>query len=129
MIGDDHNYHFGLCRADRTKKLGFHTYAMLAKLLNGQAVAPADHEVTIAAAEGSFGQRYHHLLKRADGAQILFLYDKESALTATAALTTPGTTCTKWNLDGTSQAWPEFDGTTISDIRLRPGEVCVFEVR
>jgi hypothetical protein len=129
MIGDDHNYHFGLCRADRTKKLSFHTYAMLAKLLNGQAVAPADDEVTVTATEGAFGKQYHHLFKRADGVQVLFLYEKEKALTAAATLTTPGTKCMKWNLDGTSRAYPEFDGSTISGIRLRPGEVCVFEVR
>jgi hypothetical protein len=129
MIGDDHNYHFGLCRADRTKKLAFSTYALLADFLNGRAIAPADDEVTVTAMEGRFGKQYHHLLKRADGAQILFVYDKENSVAARAVLASPGTTCTSWDLDGTSRNWPQFDGNTISDIPLVPGEVCVFEIR
>ena len=129
MIGDEHNYHFGLCRADRTKKLAFHTYALLAKLLNGRAIAPADHEVSITAIEGCFGKQYHHLLKRDDSAQILFVYDKENSVTARAVLATSGKTCTKYALDGTSQMWPGFDGHTISDLQLSPGDVSVFEIK
>jgi len=128
MIGDEHNYHFGLCRSDRTKKLAFHTYKLLVQLLHGQTVAAADSRVAVEATKGDLGDEYHHLLLRADGSQILFVYDKKTAVTATATLTTPGTTCTKWNLDGTSETWPDFNGNTISNIPLTPGQVCIFEI-
>jgi len=128
MIGDEHNYHFGLCRSDRTKKLAFHTYQMLVKLLNGRTVAAADSRVVVEATEGEFGDEYHHLLVRADGSQVLFVYDKQAAATAKATLALPGRTCTKWNLDGSSQTWADFDGNTISNIDLTPGHVCIFEI-
>jgi hypothetical protein len=127
-IGDDHNYHFGLCRADGTKKLAFHTYRLLVTLLDGKVVVPADYEVTLRATGGSFGDEHHHLLKRSDGTQVLFLYDRENAVTCDVTLPLRGDTCTKWNLDGTSVTWDDFDGRTISDIPLMPEQVWIFEI-
>jgi PKD repeat protein len=57
------------------------------------------------------------------------VYDKKNTAVAEATLTNPGSTCTKWNLDGTSTDWSaNFDGTTISNIAVGPGEVAIFEV-
>ncbi|MDH4180087.1 MAG: hypothetical protein OEV33_06205, partial [Armatimonadota bacterium] len=79
------------------------------------------------------GKEYHYLIYRDEGAgpdsQIVVVYDKKNTVTCEATLTDPGSTCTKWNLDGTSVDWSaNFDGTTISNISLAPGGVAIFEV-
>jgi hypothetical protein len=129
MIGDEHNYHFGLCRSDRSKKLAFYTYRMLVALLQGRVVRAAAAQVATAATEGEFGELHHHLLQREDGTQILFIYDRENAATAEAALMAAGSTCAQWELDGRSRPWPHFNGTTISNIVLTPGQVRIYEIR
>jgi len=129
MIGDEHNYHFGLCRSDGSKKLAFRTYRLLVSLLDGRSVRAADGRVRITATSGSLGAEHHHLLQRADGAQILFVYDKENAATVQATLSDPGAACTSWRLDGTSEPWADFDGANISGIALDPGQVRIFEIR
>lgn len=129
MIGDEHNYHFGLCRADRTKKLSFHAYDMLTDLLDGRTVTPADCEATVEATEGCLGELHHHLLRRSDGVQVLFVYDKENTAVCSVTLTVPGKKCTKWNLDGTAEVWGDFDGTVVSNIALAPGQVWIFEIK
>jgi hypothetical protein len=129
MIGDEHNYHFGLCRSDRSKKLAFYTYRMLVALLQGRVVRAAAAQVATAATEGEFGELHHHLLQREDGTQILFIYDRENAATAEAALMAAGSTCTQGELDGRSRPWPHFNGTTISNIVLTPGQVRIYEIR
>ena len=61
--------------------------------------------------------------------QILVVYDGRNCLTCEATPTVAGSTCTKWNLDGTSVDWSaNFDDTTISNIAVSPGEVAIFEV-
>jgi len=133
-IGPDDIRYLGLCDQFRTKKLAFDTVAMWVALLDGRTITtPVNSDLTITATSGRFGNEYAYLIYRDEGAgpdsQIVVLYDKKNELTCEATLTDPGSTCTKWNLDGTYTDWSaNFDGTTISNISLTLDEVAIFEV-
>ncbi|NIM04126.1 MAG: hypothetical protein GTN65_00535, partial [Armatimonadetes bacterium] len=129
-IGDDHNHHLGITTfPDRKPKLAFYTLDVVSDLLNKKKVIPATNEVTVAVTSGEAGRLYKYLFKISDGSQVLFIYDKKNTLTCDVSLPAVGKTCTKWNLDGTSQTWTDFDGATISNIPLSPGHVWIFEIR
>ena len=59
---------------------------------------------------------------------MLFVYDKRSAPTITVTLQRPGRRAIAYALDGTSAPYSAFDGTTLANIALSPGEVAIFVV-
>ena len=64
-----------------------------------------------------------------DTSQLLFIYDKRNSLTCQATLTIAGTTCTKWNMDGTSQDFTaNLNGTVISNIPVVKNELTLLEI-
>ncbi|MCJ7750277.1 MAG: hypothetical protein MUQ65_04170 [Armatimonadetes bacterium] len=134
VIGEDLWRYVGLCDEDRNKKLAFDTVAMWVSLLDDRTITtPVNGDLSVTATSGRFGKEYHYLIYRDEGAgpdsQIVVVYDKKNTAVAEATLTIPGSTCTKWNVDGTSVDWSaNFDGTTISNIAVGPGEVAIFEV-
>lgn len=79
-IGDEKNYYLGITRADRTKKLAFHTIALLIDLLSG-TITTADNEVAVTVRRGRPGDLHWHLFKRPDDKQVLFVYDKQASPT------------------------------------------------
>lgn len=127
-IGDEKNYYLGITRADRSKKLAFHTVAMLNDLLSAGRMTTATDEASITVAEGRPGDLHWRLFRRPDGKQVLFIYDKKASPTVTVRLRTPGTRAFKYELDGTSTEYPRFDGTVLSDIRLAPDQVAIFRI-
>jgi len=127
VIGDDKNYHLGITRADRSKKLAFYTVAMLHRLLSGQ-ITTANNEVSLTVRAGRPGDLHAHLFKRPDGKQVLFLYDKRAAVTVEARLRTEGTAAFQYDLDGTSKPHVGFDRTVLSGVRLTPGQVAIFRI-
>ncbi|NIM04716.1 MAG: cellulase family glycosylhydrolase [Armatimonadetes bacterium] len=137
VIGPEDVRYLGLCEYDRTKKLAFNAVKMMVSLLDDETITtPENHEVTLEATSGHFGDEYWRLIKRDEGggdvSQVLVVYDKKNTVTCEATLTTAGdpNDCTLWNLDGTSTDWSSnFDGTTISNIQLDGREVVrVFEI-
>ena len=58
-IGDHANYHLGITRADRTKKLAFYTVDLLTDLLDTGALTPADEAATVAVTEGASPHPFH----------------------------------------------------------------------
>jgi hypothetical protein len=130
VIGPDDIRYLGLCTQTRVKKLAFDTFAMWVSLLDDATITtPVNSELTVEKITGRFGQKYQYLIKCSDGRQIVVVYDKKNTLTARATLTTPGSTCTKWNIDGTSTNWSaNFNGTVINNIPLSALDVAIFEV-
>ena len=129
IIGDAHNYHFGVTRwPDRKLKLAYHTLDMLTDLLDKKQLTPADNAAKVEVTAGSAGQLYHHLFKLADGSQVLFIYDKTKACTVRVALKSAGKTAHRYSLDNKSVLYPEFSDKTLRNIQLQPGEVQVFKV-
>jgi hypothetical protein len=128
MIGDDTNYYLGLTRADRTKKLAFYTVDLLTDLLDTGAIIPADDEATVQVTAGTAGELYHHLFKRPEGSQVLFVYDKRAAPTVQVTLATPGQKAIRYELDGSAAPHTAFDGTTLAGVSLQPGQVAIFRI-
>jgi hypothetical protein len=128
VIGDAVNYYLGITRTDRTKKLAFHTLDMLTDLLNTGTITPADTEATVTVTSGKSNQLYHHLFIRPDGRQVLFVYDKLGNPTVRVSIRRPGKTATRYALDGSSAPHAAFDGRTLDEIQLRPGNVAIFSI-
>ena len=127
-IGDDKNYYLGITRADRTRKLAFHTVALLTDLLSVGELTSAGSEASVTVSEGNAGELHRRLFKRADGKQVLFVYDKQADPTVTVKLQTPGKTAFKYELKGAIKKYAAFDGSTLSDIRLAAGQVAIFRI-
>jgi hypothetical protein len=127
-LGDDANYYLGLLHTDGTKKLAFATLDLITDLLDTGTLVVADPEAHVAVTGGASGDLYRHLFVRPDGRQVLFVYDKRAAPTISVTLQRPGRRAIAYALDGTAAAYPAFDGTTLSNIALSPGEVAIFVV-
>ena len=127
-IGDEKNHFLGITRTDRTKKLAFHTVALLKNLLGQTAIAPADTDAMVTLIAGAHGDLHHHLFKRADGKQVLFIYDKAADLEVRVRLRQPGKVALRYELDGTATIHQPFDGTTLENIRSSAGDVTIFRI-
>ncbi|GFO63200.1 hypothetical protein GMPD_11190 [Geomonas paludis] len=128
VIGESENYYLGLLKADRRKKLAFHTVKRLLALLNVGNLTVADAQLGVEVSEGSRGELYQHLFVRPDGRQVLLVWDKKGSPTLRIR-TRPGTTVTEYSLDGTPMPFTSFDGRVLSQVRLKPGMVRIFEIR
>jgi hypothetical protein len=127
-IGSDANYHLGITKKDRTPKLAYFTIGMLVKLLRPGIITTADGELSVTVTSGQEGEPYFHLFKRPDGHQILFAYDKKCSLTVNLSLLTSGSKAIAYALNGTSTRFTSFDGMTLSNVRLSPGKISIFEI-
>ncbi|MBA3912863.1 MAG: beta-galactosidase [Acidobacteriales bacterium] len=128
VIGSDANYHLGITTVHRKPKLAYFTIGMLVKLLPPGVLTTADNELTVNVTSGQEGEPYFHLFRRQDGHQILFAYDKMGSPTVSIHLATAGTTANFYALDGTKKPYLNFDGTTLSNVQLAPGEISIIEV-
>jgi len=128
VIGDQPNYHLGLMRVDRTKKLAFHTVDLLTDLLGTGTLTVADAELGAEVTAGRAERLYHHLLVRPDNRQVLVAWDRAGAPTLRLHLTRPGARVVEFALDGEEHPYDAFDGRTLRDVRLEPGRVRIFEV-
>jgi polysaccharide biosynthesis protein PslG len=127
-IGDEKNHYLGLTRADRTKKLAFHTVALLTDLLAVGKITPVDGDLTVTVSGGQAGDVQSHLFRRPDGKQVLFIYDKSGNPTIRLSLRNPGKTAVRYQLDGTSTQYASFDGRTLDNIELTGGNVAIFRI-
>lgn len=128
VIGEPENHFLGLTYPDRKKKLAFHTVQRLVALMDTGVIGVADGAVQIRVSEGRPGELYHHAFIRPDGIQVLFLWDKAEAPLLDVRLPRAGATVTEYALDGTGTPYPDFDGRTLRNLRLIPGEVRVFAI-
>lgn len=128
VIGGEPNYHLGLTRVDRTKKLAFSTVQMLSGLLNVGTLTTADKDARVMVTKGTAGELYEHLFKRDDGSQVLFVYDKTASPVVRVQLTQRGATAYRYQLDGTSSPYAAFDGKTLSAVQLTAGDVAIFRI-
>jgi polysaccharide biosynthesis protein PslG len=128
IIGESENYYLGLTRADRTKKLAFHTVKRLVGLLDTGRLTVADAELAVEVTGGRKGELFHHLFVRPDGRQVLLVWDKKGNPTLRLK-TRKGSAAVEYALDGAAQKFESFDGEWLSDLRLTPGTVRIFGIR
>ena len=83
--------------------------------------------VSGAAQTGSEGLR-RHLFRRPDGLQVAFVWVADGAPTVSLRLPTPGSAAIAFAFDGSARRWEAFDGRTIADVHVRPGEARFFVV-
>jgi hypothetical protein len=131
VIGDAPNYHLGLTRVDRTRKLAFYTVDMLTDLLDTGSLTVADEQVRVTLASGETtdgGARHAHLFVRPDGDRVLFVWDREAASTVRIQVPGPVGSVTEYQLDGKPTVHADGGGF-LSSVTLARGEPRIFRLR
>jgi hypothetical protein len=127
-IGGAPNYHLGITRVDRTKKLAFHTVQRLVQLLDAGTLTIADERLSLKLSQGSESDIRRHLFLRPDGRSVLFAWSMREEAVADVMLPAGGSRATEYALDGTARPVTSFDGRRLENVRLRPGEARVFSI-
>lgn len=128
VIGEKENYFLGITNADRTKKLAFYLLKRLIGWLSAAPLTVADSELTVAVTGGRGEALYHHLFVRQDGGQLLFVWDKRGSPTVDLRVARLASGANEYGLDGTVDSDLPFDGRTLRQVRLKPGEARIFEL-
>jgi hypothetical protein len=126
VIGDEKNYHLGITRTDRTRKLAFHTVAALRDLLASAPITNASDELIVTVTDGVARELHWRLFRRGDGKQVLFVYDKRGSPALRLSLRAAAAAAFRFGLDGQSVRISRFDGYTIPNLRLTAGQVAIF---
>lgn len=122
-IGDAPNYHLGLTRTDRSKKVAFHTVRMLVKLFSGRITR--DVVRTSGAAPRNV---FVYAFRRDDGRQFVAAWTKSAEQTIEISVTRPAKRAIEYGFDGSTAPYPAFAGRTLSHVALRPGTARLFEL-
>ena len=121
VIGDAPNYHLGLTRTDRTKKLAFATIDLLTDLLDTGTLHVLSRHATVTLGEGR-GQVSHHVFERPDGDRVVIAWSRDDArrITLTFSETRP-LNAIQYSLSGAPSALGDrYDGRQLR-LDLRPG--------
>lgn len=130
VIGDTPNYHLGLTRVDRTKKLAFHTVDMLTDLLDVGTLQVLDEELRMEVDQDGDARReavHAHLFGRPDGDRVLIAWTTGAPATARFE-GVGGGMLTEFSLGGA----PQVRGTArpfLDRVDLSAGSPRVFRVR
>jgi hypothetical protein len=127
-IGDAPNYHLGITRVDRRKKIAFGTLRRLVGLLGRQPVAPVDPnrllDVSVPAADLN-----RRVFAGADGRQFAFVWTLGSRAVVMLRHPRGNGQVIEYSVDGEDKGAvaPGRDGRL--EITLNPGQVRYFEIR
>jgi hypothetical protein len=128
VIGDAPNYHLGLTRVDRTRKLAFYTVDMLTDLLDTGRLIVADDDAEVSAAGEKAGELHHHLFVRPDGARVLFVWDRTASSTVTVRVRGEVRSVTELQLDGRPVEYRDAAAEVLSRVTLARGEPRIFRL-
>lgn len=122
-IGDVPNYHLGLTRTDRSRKLAFQTVRMMVALFGGTVTieAPRTNPST---RQDLFVYAFH----RDDGRQLVAAWTKSGTQIVDVSVTRRATRALEHRLDGSTIPYPAFTTGTLSEVELHPGTARVFEL-
>jgi hypothetical protein len=126
-IGDAPNYHLGLTRTNREKKLAFHTVARLVSLLGASPLARRDAQPSIDVSPPGADVYRHHFVRR-DGRQLLFVWTRRSKADVTIRLADRATRAIEYAIDGTPLRQSAVVNNALDSISLEPGDVRFFEL-
>jgi hypothetical protein len=125
-IGDAPNYHLGLTRADRTRKLAFDTIDLLTDLLDTRTLTVDDRDLAVSVVGGTAGELHHHLFTRPDGDKVLIVWDRLAA--PTLSLEAPGVSGSiEYDIDGRPLEW-DAEGLALERVTLEPGVPRIFKL-
>jgi hypothetical protein len=121
-IGDLPNYHLGLTRTDRTKKLAFATVDMLTDLLDTGRITIDDDAATVAGDGVAAGDLYHHVFVRPDGDRVLIVWTRTIAARVDVTIATSAQMI-EYTIDGRQRPV-----TSLRQLILVGGEPRVFRL-
>ena len=101
VIGDAPNYHLGLTRVDRKKKLAFSTVRVLVALFGGQ---PFHTGPPVVSRTGTSGELHHQHFLRQDGSSVVVVWNRTADDRVEVRL--DGRPVTEFELDGTQREHP-----------------------
>ena len=122
-IGDAPNYHLGLTRTDRSKKLAFHTVRMMVELFR-RPVTFDPPRTTGAAA----GEVFAYAFTRDDGRQLVAAWTKAADRTVDISVNRPATRAIEHRLDASTAPYSRFAGRMLSHVTLHQGTARLFEL-
>jgi hypothetical protein len=122
-IGDAPNYHLGITRTDRSRKLAFHVIRSMVALMRGSLVI---EDARIAGAPRD--DLFVYAFRRDDGRRIVVAWTKHLDQTVDITAAGPATRATEHQFDGTTASYGAFDGATLLRVTLHPGTARVFEL-
>ncbi len=122
-IGDAPNYHLGLTRVDRTKKLAFSSVKTMIALLGGQ---PFSMEALDVRRRDAAGELHHHAFARSDGRVVIAIWNRTADDRVAIGLPRAGQ-LVEHGLDGMATAPAAHD--RFLQIELKRGIPRVFELR
>ena len=122
-IGDAPNYHLGITRTDRTRKLAFQTIRSMVALMRGALVVE-----DAAVAGGPRDGLFVYAFRRDDGRRIVIAWTKHVDQTVDITAAGHMTRATEHQFDGTAASYRAFDGGTLLRVALHPGTARVFEL-
>jgi hypothetical protein len=122
-IGDAPNYHLGLTKVDRTRKLAFSTVKLLVALLGGR---PFKTGTLNLGPRTVIGELHHHAFIREDGSTTLVIWNRTADDVVNFTLPRAGRVL-EYGLDGTSTEQALKDASL--EIRLQKGLPRLFELR
>jgi polysaccharide biosynthesis protein PslG len=117
VIGDAPNYHLGLTRADRSKKLAFQTVAMLINLLDTGTLTVDEDAVAVVAGDGN-GSVFHHLFERPDGDRVLFAWSRGGSRRVAVTFSDAHQHVTELSFDGSRRPAMPIAAGVANDIQL-----------
>jgi hypothetical protein len=97
VIGDAPNYHLGLTRRDRTRKLAFATVDVLTDLLDTGTLHVLTGHAVVKTVEGG-GTLFHHLFERPDGDRVLFVWSRGGSQSVEFTFTEPPRTVVEYHV-------------------------------
>jgi polysaccharide biosynthesis protein PslG len=124
-IGDAPNYHLGITRTDRQKKLAFYTVDLLTDLLDVGTISVDDGDVQVTS-EAGVGERHIHLFTRPDGNKVLFAWDRTAS--SSVAIHVPGIrSSVEYAFDG-QPLDPDATASVLSHLTLSRGVPRIFKL-
>jgi len=125
VIGDAPNYHLGLTRSDRSKKLAFHTVDMLTDLLDTGTLQVIDEAIRVSGGTNVF----HHAFERPDGDRVLIIWTRNAAEHVEITTDTSYRSVVELALDGSSSNRPPIDAHVAQSVDLEQGSPRVFRLQ
>jgi hypothetical protein len=126
-IGDAPNYHLGITRTNRERKLAFGTLARLVSMLGRERITVADDQLSLSVSPAQ-AHVYAHLFVRSDGRRVLFLWTKDSEALLTVRLGAVASRATEFSIEGEMSGVVDVIDGRMDRIALRPGEPRYFEI-
>ena len=126
-IGDAPNYHLGLTRSDRTRKLAFHTIDLLTDLLDTQTITVADGDLGVTVIDGAAGDLHHHLFTRPDGDRVLFVWDRTASPTVRVRVAARMGSSVEFDVDGRPLNWADA-AAVLDAVKLAAGVPRIFRL-